>query len=58
MATKFGHKGHHQAISQTNLKKLVHTVQNRQFTWDPTDDFALYVPAFKSFFEIAETSSH
>ena len=33
MATSCGHNGHHQAISQ--LIKLVHTVQDRQFIWDP-----------------------
>jgi len=35
MIISFGHNGHHQAISQ-KLKKLVHTVQNRQFIWDPS----------------------
>ena len=38
MAICFGHNGHHQAISQ-KLKKLAHTVQNRQFIWDPIDIF-------------------
>ena len=50
MATSFGHNGHHPAISQKrkikNLRKLVHAVQTLQFIWDPTDDFALYVPTF------------
>jgi len=34
MATSFGHKGHHQAISQ-KLKWLVPTVQNLRIIWDP-----------------------
>jgi hypothetical protein len=31
MGTRFAHNGHHQVISQKNLKKLVLIVQIRQF---------------------------